>query len=298
VLRVGVAPPDSPARWVFPSLCRALEVDADLREIDLAPDAAAAESRRVVAEVRDSGDVFGALIEGAGPAVYRDCAALIETIDPDARALEEVTVLSKRSGGLVGENSDVDAQRAVLAQLLPPNYWADGRRTAVVLGGGSRARALAFGLSRADRAGPLRVAVVERDLDRRSVIQQRVGGPGARPGSLEVVTPTAGTADDVVGAAPPGSLVVNAAGPDAVPVSPSVRFPPEAVVWDLGALRDPPFLRAARDQAVARRLVVEDGWRYFVSSWLSALARVLHHRAATWAEVDAALAAAEPHRPL
>jgi shikimate 5-dehydrogenase len=82
-----------------------------------------------------------------------------------------------------------------------------------------------------------------------------------------------------VSEAEPRSLIVNATGmgkdrPGA-PVSDDVRFPEQAVIWELNYRGDLRFLRLADAAAAKHGLSVHDGWSLFCHGWAAALTPVL-----------------------
>ena len=81
--------------------------------------------------------------------------------------------------------------------------------------------------------------------------------------------------DRLLGAMPPGSLIVNATGMGkdrpGSPISDRGRFPKDAVAWDFNYRGNLLFLEYARAQGV--RAV--DGWEYFLHGWSQIMARVL-----------------------
>jgi len=58
------------------------------------------------------------------------------------------------------------------------------------------------------------------------------------------------------------------------PIGDDARFPEGAVVWELNYRGPLDFLAQARRQAADRRLLVEDGWRYFLHGWSEHIAEV------------------------
>ena len=86
---------------------------------------------------------------------------------------------------------------------------------------------------------------------------------------------TVRSADALVAALPPASLVVNATGlgKDAPgsPLTDGARFPRDAVAWDLNYRGDLVFLDQAR---AAGHVRVEDGWVYFLHGWTQVIAEV------------------------
>jgi len=77
--------------------------------------------------------------------------------------------------------------------------------------------------------------------------------------------------DQLLSQVPPGSLVVNGTGmgKDAPgsPLTDEGMFPERGLVWELNYRGELGFLHQAERQKLERRLVVEDGWRYFVHGW-------------------------------
>src|SRR5204863_7479118 len=108
--------------------------------------------------------------------------------------------------------------------------------------------------------GPLRFVCAERDEAALGQLVRLAGGA--------IVTHLGdGPWDELVAAAPPRSLVVNATGlgkdRPGSPTSDRVAFPDRAVVWELNYRGDLRFLRQARAQAGGAELSVNDGWRRF-----------------------------------
>jgi hypothetical protein len=58
------------------------------------------------------------------------------------------------------------------------------------------------------------------------------------------------------------------------PVTSRVRFPPQAVIWELNYHGDLRFLDHARRQAAGSGLQVHDGWQLFCHGWAAALTAV------------------------
>jgi hypothetical protein len=85
--------------------------------------------------------------------------------------------------------------------------------------------------------------------------------------------------DELIAAAPPGSLIVNATGlgkdRPGSPITERARFPEGAVVWELNYRGELHFLDRARAQIAEAGLKVHDGWRLFCHGWAAALGAVL-----------------------
>lgn len=92
-----------------------------------------------------------------------------------------------------------------------------------------------------------------------------------------IVTDDAETAGRVLESLPSGSLVVNATGMGkdrpGSPVPDQALLPPESYVWEFNYRGELDFLRQARRQQ-DRKLIIEDGWRYFIHGWTQVIAEV------------------------
>ena len=58
------------------------------------------------------------------------------------------------------------------------------------------------------------------------------------------------------------------------PITDEATFPAGAIVWELNYRGELDFLHQARRQEQTRGLTVEDGWRYFLHGWTSAMEEV------------------------
>ena len=53
-------------------------------------------------------------------------------------------------------------------------------------------------------------------------------------------------------------------------------FPEDSLVWEINYRGDLIVKAQAEAQAAERRLVVEDGWTYFIHGWTQVIAEVFH----------------------
>jgi shikimate dehydrogenase len=98
--------------------------------------------------------------------------ALVDEVDPTARAIGAINTVTRVEGRLVGTNTDwLGALRALERETA-----IEGRR-AVVLGAGGTARALVFGLT----ARGAEVHVLNRTVSRAEILVQEFGAAGAGP---------------------------------------------------------------------------------------------------------------------
>jgi shikimate 5-dehydrogenase len=280
---VGVSTMSSSIMRVFPRWARLLDLgDCELKGIDLAVRAPAAEFRALVEFIKNDPNSLGALVTTHKLDIVEAAGDLIDEYDPLAAALREISCLSKSVGRFVGHAKDPVSSGLALAAITPDGHWKRKRGEAFVIGAGGAALAIVCSLAGAAHGDdrPSRIHVSDRDPTRLAHFR-------ATAERLELGLPLnlleAGSAADnsaTLAKLPPHSLVVNASGlgKDAPgsPLPDGARFPLDSFAWDLNYRGDLKFLAQARAAIAARRLRVEDGWLYFLHGWTRAIAEVFH----------------------
>jgi shikimate dehydrogenase len=280
---LGVTTRASSITRIFPAWARACALDLELRRIDLPLGSPAGSYRALADEMLEDRSVLGMVITSHKRAMYEAVADLLVASDPYARAGREVSPLLATGRGLVADACDPRAVRVVLGELLGPGPWKDTASDALVLGSGGAGIAIALtlltrrmGQALAGAEEQPRRLVVTDIVARRADAARELLQPFAGTSELEVRTAGREQATRLLETLPPGSLVVNATGmgkdTPGSPIAPGAVFPVGARVLDANYRGDRPFLRQAHAQAAPRRLVVHDGWRYFVHGWTQALA--------------------------
>jgi shikimate 5-dehydrogenase len=263
VVFIGVTTQQSSTKELWPRWTEALGIDAGLVGMDIAPDAPPAEYRTAIQRLQDP-SIAGAVITTHKMHVHRHCRDLFTSADPLVEMLGEVAGITKEDGKLAAHTIDPASSKRALAEMLLPGHWRDTGAEALVLGGGGAGAAVALSLAE-QHSNRITVADVRsKRLDRLSSF------------TLEnEQIPPRGYADHLVGALPPGSLIVNATGlgKDAPgsPVSDGAAFPRNGVVWELNYRGELLFLHQARRQQLDRSLSVHDGWRLFLHGWAHAI---------------------------
>jgi shikimate 5-dehydrogenase len=215
----------------------------------------------------------GAVVTTHKAALHRAAHARFARLDALAEQTGEINAIRSDRSGLRGWARD-----PVSVGRVADVIWPEPGRDVVCLGGGGTAIALLSHLARRP-ARPASITVCEtghrqvRELHRfvdalgsEIPVTVRHGRPG-HPWDAEVSE------------AEPRSLIVNATGmgkdrPGA-PVSDDVRFPEQAVIWELNYRGDLRFLRLADAAAAKHGLSVHDGWSLFCHGWAAALTPVL-----------------------
>lgn len=272
---VGVTTGQSSIMRLFPLWAEHLGLDdATIGGRDVVLNAPATVYRRVVEELRDDPEVAGALVTAHKLNLFEAAHDLFDVIDPHAAATGETSCISKRGGPLQAYAKDPISAAQSLAELVPEGHWTGSDAEALCLGAGGAAVAISECLLQPD--GPARLTVTDRSprrLESLRAFHERLGVAGRVRYAL-----ADGPSDDLLGALPAGSLVINATGMGKdIPGSPlgdGARFPERALVWELNYRGELDFLRQARAQASARELTVVDGWQYFINGWSAVIAEV------------------------
>ena len=278
---VGVTASASSINDVFPRWARLLGLGpVRFEPLDLPLDADAATYRAVVRSIRDDPAYCGALVTSHKVRVLRAARDLFDDLDPDARLCGEVSCIARRDGRLLGHAKDPITSGRALDDLLAADHFAASGGEVVCLGAGGSGLAIAVHLL-LGRAGdrPARITLVDTDRARLADCEAALQGIAAARGRVDLVASDGpDDSDAVVTRAAPGSLIVNATGlgkdRPGSPLGDAAAFPRRAVVWELNYRGARPFLAQARAQADAARLVVADGWRYFIHGWSEVIAEV------------------------
>jgi shikimate 5-dehydrogenase len=85
--------------------------------------------------------------------------------------------------------------------------------------------------------------------------------------------------DRLLESLPPHSLIINATGMGkdlpGSPITANALFPPGSIAWEPNYRGELEFLHQALAQQQSRKVVVEDGWIYFLHGWTSVISQVL-----------------------
>lgn len=252
---IGVTTAQSSIHQIFPHWATVAGVkNAALQGIDLPVDSAPNQYRAAVNTILRDPNAQGALITTHKVGIYEHAQDLFTDFDPDARRLGEVSCIVKRGTRLTGQAMDTVAGPLALQAL----DWHGP--AALILGAGGAGLALAVSL----QGDIVLTDISETRLEK---VRRLTAARCER-----VATPEDN--DSLLAAMPSGSLIVNATGmgkdrPGA-PITAHVRFPPDAVAWDLNYRGELLFLDYARAQGIR----TADGWEYFLHGWTQIMARV------------------------
>jgi shikimate dehydrogenase len=285
ILFVGLSTAGSLIHRVFPAWMEELGLEVRIQGRDIPAGADAQVYHSLVTEIGARDDLLGAVVTAHKLPLFAAARELVEPADPYVELLGEINVIAKSRGALVARALDPVAIGRVLPTLLA------GRTPEEVLclGAGGAGTAVtaslvldqtADGLVPRLAAFPQRVIVSDTGSARLTALREVLALASETGVELELLEVDSAEGNSArLRSLAAGSLVVNATGlgkeSDASPIADRTPFPSAAIAWDLNYRGPLPFLRAARSQAPAAGLLVEDGWRYFVESWSLALEQIL-----------------------
>jgi shikimate 5-dehydrogenase len=278
---IGVTTAKSSINRVFPLWAKALGLgECQLRGIDFKLHDEPARYREAVDFIKRDRQSLGALVTTHKMDLFEACREQFDEIEPLSAAMGEVSSIYKRDGRLLGRACDPWSVGLSLDAFLPDKHWQTTRTEALILGAGGSAIALAWHLGRPEHGAnrPSRILVANRSRPRLDHLRElsRSWAHGIPLDCHEV--PRADMADGLLKDLPPGSLVVNATGlgKDAPgsPLTDRAIFPKNGLVWEFNYRGDLLFLQHARNQEKIRRLLIEDGWIYFIHGWTRVISDV------------------------
>jgi shikimate 5-dehydrogenase len=271
---VGVTTGRSAIMRVFPEWAHHLGLgEVEIRGHDLAIHAEPQSYREVAQEMRDDPDGVGGLVTTHKIDMFQACRELFDYVDPWAELCGEVSCLSKRAGQFRAHAKDPISSGRSLDEFVPEGYWASTGAEALLFGAGGSNLAITLHLlsKRPSEDRPSRVVVVNRSPGRLESMRSVHDAAGVATPVEYVRNDDPRENDRTLAQMRPGSLVVNGTGmgkdTPGSPITDRGVFPEGALVWELNYRGDLDFLHQAQRQAEGRRLVVEDGWRYFIHGW-------------------------------
>lgn len=280
---IGVTTGHSSSRGMFPVWMEALgRPEVVLEGIDLPIHAEPERYRQVVAQIKYDPLSLGGLVTTHKIDLLEAARDMFDELGPYAQRIGEVSSISKRDGRLIGRATDPVAGGLSLAAILGEGYFSRTGGEVLCLGAGGSAAALSHYLIDRPRPEdrPRRMVVVNRSPGRLERLRRMVEQEHTDIQFEYIQNQDPARNDALMAALPPGSLVINATGmgkdTPGSPVTGAGLFPLDGIAWELNYRGRLDFMRQALAQKAARRLTVEDGWRYFIHGWAQVIGHVLH----------------------
>ena len=281
---IGVTTRQSSIMKVFPLWMRHLgRPDLVMEGVDLRLHDSREAYRRAVAQIKYDRNSLGALVTTHKIDLLEATRDMFDYLDPFAQVLGEVSSISKskRDARLEGHAKDPITAGLSLDTILGEGYFARTGGEVLCFGAGGSGAAIALHLIRkAATERPRRFVVINRSQSRLGHLREIVAGHGSDIRFEYVCNEDPRRNDEIMGAMPPGTLVINATGMGkdrpGSPITDAGLFPHGAIAWELNYRGDLLFMHQALAQAASRHVRVEDGWTYFLHGWTQVIAQVLH----------------------
>jgi shikimate dehydrogenase len=284
-LFIGIDTGGSRVHESFPAWASALNIDAQLRGIDLPTDLPAERWRELVTVMRDNPMICGAVITSHKLRLYRFCEDLFDKTDTLVGLTHEVNSLDTRDGVHAFAR---DAQSLYVLLHSQGSSPVAGWHPTVCIGSGGSAIALLLAhtinvsstlttgqvvpASVPDTALLTVVGCRHASLEGLIAVADRTGAGQTHLRTALASSPEA--CAEMLAEAAPGTLVINATGlgkSDAESPLPGPQaFPAEAIAWDFNYRGPLTFLAQAHEAKVT----AEDGWEYFLAGWACAIAAI------------------------
>lgn len=280
---IGVTTGSSSIMKVFPRWAKALDLkDAVIKGIDFKPHSAPEEYREAVQFIKEDPLSMGALVTTHKIDLYNSCKDLFDYIDPFAEQLGEISCISKLEGSFRAHAKDPISSGLALEAFVPDNYWKDYGGEVLLLGAGGASLAMSvyFTQKKFGDNVPKKITIANRSLPRLEEAKRILENLNEKTEFAFVLNPVPAENDKTLAALPPHSLVVNATGlgkdGPGSPLTDACSFPQDSLVWEINYRGDLVFMDQAKAQQEEKRLVVEDGWIYFIHGWTQVVAEVFH----------------------
>ena len=272
---IGVSTGNSSINKVFPLWSELLNLNAELKGLDLPIGATSDQYKSALEEMRGDPNCAGALVTTHKIALFNSAKDMFSSFDQFASACGEVSCVKIVNGEIQGAAKDPITAGLAIEEFLPVGYFNNGSDV-LVFGDGGAATAIAWYLTSLANP-PRKIHFFGIDAARLTHLADVIA---TRPGSILVETHISneGSVAKVISELNPGSLIINATGMGKdIPGNPmpaGVNFPTGSVIWELNYRGSLEFLKQAQAEKDGANLKVHDGWRYFIHGWSSVVAEV------------------------
>ncbi|MEM7031550.1 MAG: shikimate dehydrogenase, partial [Chloroflexota bacterium] len=224
---------------------------------------------------------LGALVTTHKINVLKAATDLFDDLTPDADLCGEVSSIYKREGKLIGHAVDPVNSGQSMAHFLGIDYFQKFETEVMCLGAGGSAIAMVTHWCTQTKAEhrPKRAIIVNRSkakLDNLTSLLERLPDTDIDFDLIQNSDPTVN--DQIMAGLSPHAVVINATGMGkdipGSPITDQGLFPEEGVAWELNYRGKLDFLHQAKTQQSSRKLIVEDGWYYFLIGWTSVVENV------------------------
>ncbi len=280
---IGVTTGKSSINNVFPLWMEVMgKTDVVLEGIDHAIHDEPENYRKSVAQIKYDPLSLGALVTTHKMNVYAAAADMFDYFDPYAATTAELSCISKNDGLLQGHAKDPITAGLSLETIIDPGYFGETGGHVLCLGaGGSALATLLYLINKPNAADrPDKFIAVNRSPGKLDHMREMVKKYETDIAVEYLHNSDPIKNDQVMASLPEYSIVINATGmgkdTPGSPVTDEGIFPKNGVAWEFNYRGELNFLHQAMRQVNSRKLLVEDGWVYFLHGWSQVIAEVLH----------------------
>ena len=238
--------------------------------------------RQAVAQIKYDPFSQGALVTTHKIDLLTAARDMFDYLDPYAKITDEISSISKLDGRLEGHAKDPITSGKSLDAIIGDGYF--GRTGGHVLSFGAGGSAIATLLHLINKTHaedrPKKFTFVNRSQGRLDHAQEMVSKLKTDIEVEYIQNADPAVNDRIMADFPEYSVIINATGmgkdTPGSPITWEGKFPMHAVSWEFNYRGELDYLHQSIAQKESRKLVVEDGWLYFVHGWTQVVAQVLH----------------------
>ena len=238
--------------------------------------------RKAVAQIKNDPMSLGALVTTHKIDLLSAARDMFEYLDPYALITDEISSISKLEGRLEGHAKDPITAGKSLDAIIGDNYF--GRTGGDVLSFGAGGSAIATLLHLINKKiaddRPKKFTFVNRSQGRLDHAREMVGKLNTDIQIEYIQNADPHVNDAIMEKFKPYSVVINATGmgkdTPGSPITWEGKFPLHSIAWEFNYRGELDFMHQALAQVESRKVVVEDGWIYFVHGWTQVVSQVLH----------------------
>ncbi|MBP8997827.1 MAG: shikimate dehydrogenase [Anaerolineaceae bacterium] len=280
---IGVTTSKSSIMKVFPLWMKVLGCEEVVIEgIDCLIHDSAEVYRKAVAQIKFDPLSLGALVTTHKIDLLDAARDMFDYLDPYAQITGEVSSISKLDGRLEGHAKDPITSGLSLDAIIGKDYFARTGGHVLSFGaGGSAIATLLHLINKKDKGDrPERFTFVNRSQGRLDHAKEMVGGLETDIQIEYIQNSEPAVNDRIMEKFPPYSIIINATGmgkdTPGSPITWEGKFPMNSIAWEFNYRGELDFMHQALAQVESRKVIVEDGWLYFVHGWTQVVAQVLH----------------------
>lgn len=280
---IGVTTAKSSIMKVFPLWMEVLgRQDVVMEGIDCKIHDVPEAYRAAVAQIKYDPLSLGALVTTHKIDLLTAARDMFDYLDPYAQITDEVSSISKLDGRLEGHAKDPITAGNSLDAIIGKDYFARTGGDVLSFGaGGSAIATLLHLINKKDKGDrPKRFTFVNRSQGRLDHAKVMVGSLETDIEVEYIQNSDPVVNDRIMETFPPYSIVINATGmgkdTPGSPITWDGKFPENSIAWEFNYRGELDFLHQAEAQVNTRKVVVEDGWLYFVHGWTQVVSQVLH----------------------